>query len=182
MNLFSEIEKTIDRGFRRFAERMFGPADSSELLLVHRAILEEIAGKVQGVARGERVFPFSHVTVTLISAERERRAVYESAFGEEGRLEKDIRETLDGAGCQIPRGFAVEIRTTDAGEGQFAIEYSSERKAEPVSAPPPPAGPGRLIVVKGKTLQAEYPIEKARVNLGRMDELTDSDQRVVRRN
>ena len=27
-----------------YAERMFGPADSSELLLVHRAILEEVGG------------------------------------------------------------------------------------------------------------------------------------------
>ena len=36
MSLFSEIEKTIERGFHRFTERMFGPADSNELLLVHR--------------------------------------------------------------------------------------------------------------------------------------------------
>ena len=52
MSLFSEIEKTIERGFHRFAERMFGPAESSELLLLHRAILAEVEGKVQIVARG----------------------------------------------------------------------------------------------------------------------------------
>jgi len=41
MSLFSEIEKTIERGFHRFAGRMFGPAEGNELLLLHRAILAE---------------------------------------------------------------------------------------------------------------------------------------------
>jgi len=65
MNLFSEIEKTIERGFRRWTEKMFGPADSDQLLLVHHAILEEIQEKVQVVAHGRRIFPFPRVTVTL---------------------------------------------------------------------------------------------------------------------
>ena len=57
MSLFTEIEKSIERGFRRWTERMFGPAQSDELLVVHRAILLEIEGQVQTVARGRRVFP-----------------------------------------------------------------------------------------------------------------------------
>lgn len=179
MNLFSDIEKTIDRGFRRFAERMFGPAESNELLLVHRGILEEVAGKVQIVARGERIFPYPHVAITLISADPDRRAVYQSAFGDEGRLEKDIRDTLEGAGCQIPRGFALAIETAETGDGPFEIAYSSERKAEPAAAA---AAPGKLIVVKGKAAHNEYTLDKARTNLGRLDELTDAEQRVIRRN
>src|SRR5262245_29854516 len=58
MSLFSEIEKTIERGFRRWTEKMFGPAQSDELLMMHRAILEEIESKVQTVSRGRCVFPF----------------------------------------------------------------------------------------------------------------------------
>ena len=61
---------------------MFGPAQSDELLLVHRAILEEIEGKVQTVARGRRVFPYARVAVTLVSADADRRALYQTAFGE----------------------------------------------------------------------------------------------------
>jgi len=34
MSLFSEIEKTIERGFRRWTAKMFGEAKSDELLLV----------------------------------------------------------------------------------------------------------------------------------------------------
>ncbi len=37
-------------------------------------------------------------------------------------------------------------------------------------------------MVKGKTAQAEYPLDKARTNIGRLAELTDAEQRVVRRN
>jgi len=183
MNLFSEIEKTIDRGFRRFAQHMFGPAQSDELLLVHRAILEELAGKVQTVARGEPVFPYPHVTVTLASADPDRRALYQTAFGEEGRLEKDVRDTLEGAGCLVPRGFALEVKTAEAGERQFEIEYSAERRSEPAAAESHAAGQtGRLIVVKGKTAQAEYTLDRTRTNIGRTEELTDADHRVVRRN
>ncbi|MBZ5585482.1 MAG: hypothetical protein LAQ30_25430, partial [Acidobacteriia bacterium] len=127
MSLFSDIEKTIERGFRRWTERVFGPADSDQLLLVYRAILEEIEGKVQTVARGRRVFPYPRVTVTLVSPDPDRRAVYQTAFGEGGRLESGIREPLEGAGCELPRGFGVEVRTAEAGPQAFEIAYSMER-------------------------------------------------------
>src|SRR5919198_1091023 len=144
MSLFSEIEKTIERGFRRWTERVFGAADSNELLLVHRAILEEIETKVQTVARGQGVFPHTRRAVPLVSADADRRAVYQTAFGEEGRLEKDIRDALAGAGCQVPRGFAVEVNTAASGDRAFLIEYSRE-PAQPVPAPVTPA---RLTIVK----------------------------------
>jgi len=177
MSLFSEIEKTIERGFHRFAERMFGPADSNELLLLHRAILAEVEGKVQVVARGRRVFPFARVVVTLVAAEAERRTILQAAFGE--RLGADIRETMEGSECELPRGFSVEVRTAEAGLHAFDIEYSVEPAKTQTAAP---AATGRVILVKGKTESAEYALGKARTNIGRMPELTDPDHRVVRRN
>jgi hypothetical protein len=179
MSLFSEIEKTIERGFHRFAERMFGPADSNELLLLHRAILTEVEGKVQVVARGRRVFPFAHVVVTLVAAEAERRTILQAAFGE--RLGTDIRETMDGSECELPRGFSVEVRTAEAGLRAFDIAYSVEPVKVQAAASAPIAA-GRVIVVKGKTASSEYPLERARTNIGRLPELTDADHRVVRRN
>ncbi len=144
MNLFSDIEKTIERGFHRFAERMFGPADSSELLLVHRAILEEVGGKMQIVARGQKVFPYPRVTVTLVAADPDRRALYQAAFGEDRRLEKDVRETLEGAQCQIPRGFALEVKTAESGERQFESNTAPSARASlnlrRLRYPTPPAG------------------------------------------
>src|ERR1035437_2228542 len=146
MSLFSEIEKTIERGFHRFAERMFGPADSNELLLLHRAILAEVEGKVQIVARGRRVFPFARIVVTLAAAEAERRTILQAAFGE--RLGADIREAMQGSECELPRGFSVEVRTAEAGLRAFEIAYAVEPvKADAAAqAATPAAATGRVIL------------------------------------
>src|SRR5215469_6352283 len=117
MSLFSGIEKTIERGFQRWTEKLFGAADSNELLVVHRQILEEIETKVETMARGRRVFPFSHLAITLASPDPNRRAILETAFGE--RLESDIREALQSAGCEIPRDFAVEVHSAEEGPKPF---------------------------------------------------------------
>jgi hypothetical protein len=177
MSLFGEIEKTIERGFRRWTERMFGVAESDDLVIVHRAILMEIESKVQVVARGRRIFPFARVLVTLTGDDEARRALLQGAFGE--RLPSDVREMLEGADCEIPRGFAVEVRTAGAGEHAYDIEYFADAPKPTATAP---VEPGRLVVVKGKAERKEYGLDRPRVNLGRMAELTDADHRVVRRN
>jgi FHA domain len=178
VRLFSDFEKTIERGFRKWTERVFGPAQSGELLLVHRGILEQIESKVQTVARGRRLFPYSRVTVTLASTDADRRALYASAFEEGGRLETEIREALQSVGCDIPRGFAVEVATAAEGEKAFTVEYGLAAPKQPEAN----RAPARLIAVKGKTEHDEYQLTKARTNIGRIAELTDTDERVVRRN
>jgi hypothetical protein len=176
MRLFTGIEKTIERGFRKWTERVFGPAQSNDLLLVHHAILEEIESQVQTVARGRRVFPFSRVVVTLASGDAARRALYQAAFAEEGRLEADIRQALTAAECETPRGLSVEVKAVPEGEQPFHIEYG-------MAAPEPAAIPrARLVSVKGKTERVEYTLDKPRTNIGRMAELTDASHSMVRRN
>jgi hypothetical protein len=192
MRLFSGIEKSIERGFRRWTERLFGAADASELMMTHRAILEEVETKIETLARGRRVFPFTHLTVTLVSADANRRAILETAFGE--RLEADIREALEAAACEVPRGFSVEVHAAESGPNPFEIVYATAPPKKPeqpaavsatpetAPAPPAPATPPLLAVLKGKTDRPEYLLEKARTNIGRMAELTDSEHRVIRRN
>ena len=158
---------------------MLGPADSDEVLLVHRSILEAIESKVQTVARGKRVFPYSHVTVTLVSPDADRRALYQTAFGEGGRLEADVREAFESVECETPRGFHMDVKTAETGDKNFEITFALDA-AKP--APEQPKGAGRLTVVKGKTGQPEYVLEKGRTNIGRFAELTDAEERVVRRN
>src|SRR2546423_10309070 len=120
------MEKTIGRGFRRWTAKMFGEAQSDALVVVHRAILEEIEGHVQTAARGKRVFAFARVAVTLVSADAARRAVFEAAF--EG-LEDEVRRLLEGA---LPRGFAIEVKTAEEGTEPFEIAYSAKPLEEPV--------------------------------------------------
>jgi len=187
MSFFSEVEKTIERAFRKWTERAFGPADSDELLLVHRAILEGIEGKIQTVQRGRHVLPYNYLRVRLASPDAGRRALFQTAFGQDRRLENDIRDSLKGAGCEVPGGFSVEVETVEEGAKVFEIEYAI-REAPPVEQPvvapvaKPVFTPGRLVVVRGKAVPESCTMEKPRINIGRMQELTDSQQRVVRRN
>jgi hypothetical protein len=174
MRLFSEIEKGIERGFRNFAERVFGAAQSSDLLLLHRAILDEIETKVPAATRGKRIFPCSLLTITLISADAERRTLYAAAFGNDGRLAGDVRKALEGAGCELPRGFSVEVKTAELGDRAFEISCGTVVPAEPA--------PASLVVLKGKAESEVFSISKPRTNIGRLAELTDRQSRVVRRN
>src|SRR5580698_7470973 len=123
MSLFSGIEKSIERGFQRWTQRLFGAADSNELMLTHRAILEEIESKIETLTRGRRVFPFARIRVTLVAEDANRRAILETAFGE--RLEADIREALEAAACETPRGFSVEVRAAESGPNPFEIGYAA---------------------------------------------------------
>jgi len=182
MSFFSEVERTIERAFRKFTERAFGPAESDELLLVHRAILEEIEGKIQTVQRGKHLFPYNYLRVRLVSPDAERRAVFQMAFGQDRRLEGDIRESLQGAGCEVPGGFTLEVETAGEGARGFEIEYAIREVPPRAPEPKPVFTPGRLVVSRGKAERESYALEKARTNIGRMQELTDSQQRVIRRN
>lgn len=174
MTIFAEIEKAIEGGFRRWTERAFGPSQTDDLVLIHHAVLEQIAGKIQVAGRGKRIFPYPRIVVTLVSPDAGRRALYQAAFGE--KLGDAIREALSAAACEVPRGFAVEVRTAESGTEPFAIDYELHRPA------PAPTAAGRLVVVRGKAQQAEYTLDKPRVNIGRLSELADSEQRVIRRN
>jgi len=176
VSFFSQVEKAIEREFRRWTAKAFGPAESDELLLVHRAIVEEVEGKVQTVQRGKRIFPYNHLRVRLVSPDAARRALFEAAFaGEDRRLECDLRECLEGAGCEVPSGFAVEVETAAEGARGFEVEYGISSVAREMPA-------ARLIVVRGKANQESFPLNAGLVNIGRRAELTDALDRVVRRN
>jgi hypothetical protein len=179
MSFFSKVEKAIEREFRRWTENAFGPADSDELLLVHRAILEEIESKIQTLHRGEQILPYNHLVIRLASADATKRALFEAAFGQGRRLEKDIRECLAACGCAPPGGFSVEVETSEAGPKGLEILYEVRNTAPVVAAKPSPA---RLVVVRGKANLESIALDKPRTNIGRLAELTDFRHRVIRRN
>ena len=95
-------------------------------------------------------------------------------LGEGGRLQNDIRNVLESSNCQVPRQFAVAVATSETGEAAFTIDYHARRNTA--------AKTGRLSVVKGRAERAGYVLDKPRTNLGRMAEIADAQQRVLRRN
>ena len=181
MSFFSEVEKAIEREFRKLTQKAFGPAQSDELLLLHRAIVEEVESKIQTVRRGKHVFPYNHLLIRLVSADAGGREILEGAFGQNRRLEYDVRECLVGAGCDLPAGFSLDIETVEAGPKNFEIHY--EIRSVP-SRPPAKGtpGPARGVVVRGKANHESFVLDKFRTNIGRLPELTDFRQRVIRRN
>jgi hypothetical protein len=178
MSLFADIEKTIDRAFRSFTRQAFGGERSKDLVVLHHAILEEIEGKVQVLARGQRVFPFPHVTVTIVGETPQCRDLLQAAFGQ--RLQADVLKALRSVRCEIPQGFSVNLNVV--AEAFQPVEFTYDRepgKSRTLAAPLPS---GRLTVLKGKTGATEYRLEQKRTNIGRLSELTDSTHRVIRRN
>jgi hypothetical protein len=177
MSFFSEVEKAIERKFRNWTAKAFGPAESDELLIVHHRILEEVEGKIQTVQRGRRIFPYNHLRVRLASPDAARRALFQAAFaGPDRRLEQDVRECLEATRCDIPAGFAVELETVEDGPKGFEILYDTS------AAPARVAVPARLVVMRGKANQDSFTLTGGRTNIGRRKELTDSLERVIRRN
>ena len=93
----------------------------------------------------------------------------------------DIREALEGSGCEVPRGLSrgsADRRSRASAPSTSSIGAAREAEA----AARAPAAAGRVVVVKGKTGNPEYALERARTNIGRLAELTDADHRVIRRN
>jgi len=177
MSLFADIEKRIDSAFRSFTRQAFGADRSNDLVILHHAILAEIESKVQTIARGQRVFPFSHVNVTIVGETENRRELLRAAFGE--RLQADVLTALRSVRCELPPGFQVSLNVVEEAFQPVEITYS---KQPPKAAAAQPLAPARLVVMKGKTGAAEYMLDKPRFNIGRMAEITDSAHRVVRRN
>jgi hypothetical protein len=182
MNLFSDIEKTIERGLRQWTERVFGPAESDDLVLVHRGILEQIEAKVQTLPRGKRVFPFNSVTVRLHAEDPDRRAMFQAAFSQDGRLDRDIRQALDAASVEYDRKLAVTVEAAESGDAPFEVICELKEAPRPMARVAEPLGTARLIVVRGKAREETYALSRPRTLIGRMEELTDSEHRVVRRN
>jgi pSer/pThr/pTyr-binding forkhead associated (FHA) protein len=70
------------------------------------------------------------------------------------------------------------VRAVETGPEPFSIEYAMEVPA----SQPQPAAPARLTVIHGKAREAVYTLDKTRINIGRLAELTDAEHRVIRRN
>lgn len=177
MSFFSEIEKTVERGFRRWTEKMFGKAEADDLLLVHRAILQDVEGRMEREQRGRPLFPYSHVKVRLSTPDEHRRAVYVAAFVQDSRLQADVRNFLVGAGCEVPRAFSVGLEIENGLEHSLKLSYELQAPQQQSLS----TG-ARLVVVAGKTAEESYSLSRARTNIGRLAVLMDRDNRPLRRN
>ena len=169
-------------------------------LEIRRAILDDAESHVVAVGEGKRIYLHNHLRVHLLVSDPEERVRFEAVVREAWDLQREIAGRLAERGCPLPAGFAVEVVFDEEthpryGDRRFYVEYlnreapaaSVASSAAPgASLSPAAAGAERstleLTVLKGVATQRVYELDSPRVYLGRLEEVTDPDGRVRRRN
>jgi hypothetical protein len=169
-------------------------------LEIRRGVSDDAVGHIVAVGEGKRIYPYNHLRVHLLVSTPEERARFEGALREGLDFQKEIAGRLAERGCPLPVGFAVEVTFDEEthpryGDRRFYVEYlSQEAPAAPAPAPSAPGPSGaaaaagaerptlELTVLKGTATQRVYELDSPRVYLGRLEEVTDPDGWVRRRN
>jgi hypothetical protein len=156
---------------------------------IRRAILDDASRRVVAAGNGERVFPYNHLRVHLLTLDDTERTELEAAVREGWHLEESLAERLRSLPASLPAGagrLTLEVvfeRPEGApdpryGERRFHVEYEREERAARQAERPSL----ELTVLKGTATQRVYEIDAERVHLGRLPEVTDAHGRVRRRN
>jgi hypothetical protein len=180
MSRLHEFERLIDEKLRSLFRSPAQEPERREVIEVHRAILDEVASRIETMPRGRRIFAYPHLTVRVLPPDPERRRAYEVVFTEADALQRDIRARLEEGEAEIPERFRVDVELVEElpegiGERGFDIAYDR--------APGAPELPRtRLLVLHGQAEKPDYVFNKRRINMGRLGDVLDPKQRLVRRN
>lgn len=166
MSILKRVEKGVDDKLRKLFST---PGTQPEVLEVYRGILDEAVSKIQVLARGKRSFPFNHLTVSVKA---------DAHIGSEEML-SDLKQALREKGCEPPRDLDVEVVPSDdvAARG-FRIAYENRKREKQVAKMPQ----ATLRLLKGTATNDVVVLEKTRVNVGRLADVFDDQQRMIRRN
>jgi len=180
MSRLHEFERLIDQKLRSLLRSPAKEGERREVIEVHRAILDEVASRIETMPRGRRTFAYPHLTVRVLPPDPERRRAYEVVFAEADALPRDIRARLEEQEVEIPERFRVDVELVEElpeGVRERGFDISYDRGAGPQEVPQT-----RLFVLHGSAEQADYIFHKRRINIGRLGNVLDPKQRLVRRN
>jgi FHA domain len=159
---------------------------------LYRAILDEIEDALEPGARGTTIFPYTSIAVMMATTDARQRATAEAVFAEPPTLQERVRARLRNAGCQDVDAVATTLTFVDGGSDQwggreYAIEFTRQAAARlPVKRPARTRGPKEqelhLAVLAGAAGKTRYWFRDPRINLGRLSEVLDRQQRIVRQN
>ncbi len=178
----AKLEKKIDElASRRIAVR--------EPIEIHHAILDEVERQSQPAGRSRRVFPFNAIGVSVIAEDDGRRAALQAVLADEP-LGRAIRERLAEAGVEFDASLEVAVRFVrklrggGASPAPFRLSFKSVEPPEAAgrSAVQKEALRARLVVLKGRAARKAFELTSEVTNIGRLAEVTDKSDRVVRRN
>lgn len=180
MSILKRFEKHVDEKLRSAFSAGQGPAPRREMIEVYRAILDDVAGRIQTGARGRKSFPFNHVVIKVAAPDDEARAVYDAMFGTT-EFHEDVRGALAEAGVEAPSDLTIEVqRETAELPNGYHIGFGKRDLVPPEK--PSAIAHARLRVMTGAAEQTDYEMNEARLNIGRLADVVDDQQRLVRRN
>ncbi len=184
MSRLHDFERLVDERLRKLFRGSTPHGDKLEIIEVHRAILDEVARHIESLPRGRRTFSYPQLTVRVLLPDAGRRRSYEVAFIEADALARDIAGRIADEHVELPARFHVDVELVEelpadiAGRG-FDIEYQSEGARRPAAAGTPGVW---MKVLSGRADRDEYSFRKARINIGRLTDVVDAQQRLIRRN
>ena len=185
MSRLHDFERLIDDRLRSLFRSPAGQGEKREMIEVHRAILDDVAGHIEMLPRGRRAFAYPQLKIQILLPGPERRRAYEVAFVEAGALARDVRGRIEDEGVEIPERFEVEVLLVESLDPAvavrgFDISYSGAAPVQKAAAVEIPTV--WLQVVHGRAERDEYSFRKARITLGRLTDVLDAQQRLIRRN
>ena len=155
---------------------------------IYEAVLEDIEERIEPAASGT-TFPYTHVRVVVLTSDVARRAAADAVFSQDPGFQARIVRRLLSAGCEVGSRLTAVVEYVDQAppewEGRdYHIEYEraatrSVRKPRSTKIEVPST---ELAVVRGEASRRKYTFTAARINIGRLAEVRDRDDRVLREN
>ena len=183
MSRLHDFEHLIDNKLRKLFRGSAPEGQKHELIEVHRAILDEVAGHIETLPRGRRTFSFPQLSVRIL-ADPMRRRSFEVAFLEADSLARDIASRLADERVDMPENLRVDVEIVDelppdiAGRG-FDVSYKTAQQQQQTATEVPTIW---MKVLAGKAERSEYSFRKTRINIGRLADIVNAQQRLIRRN
>jgi hypothetical protein len=182
MSRIQKLERHIDQKLRN-ALRSSSPDQPREPIEVRRAAVEEVISRIDALPRGRLYFGYSLVKVRILVQNPDRRRTYELLFLEGDPLTREIRSRFEEHKVESPARFKVDVELVDSlpsdvSDRGFDVSYSNAPGA-PLAQDAPSI---QLTVMVGNADKADYRFTRRRINIGRLAEVLDSENRIVRRN
>jgi len=183
MSLLRKIEKSLDQRMRAvFAGGKGGNAEPGgrEAVELYRDALDQIANRATPGKRGDRLLPFNLITIELRADDPDRKAVLEAVF-DPGQFSDDVAATLKAERVTPPADLTVAITFPPEAEEEMRVILAKTEK----TAPEPRSAhlvPACLITVTGASSIPVCYLDRLCVNLGRVEDVSDTAGRTIRHN
>jgi hypothetical protein len=145
--------------------------DAPEMAEIRVAVIDEVKAKSHR-ASGKHVFPYNLIEVELRGIPESQVGVFEGDFLA-GYFAQEIKTSLSRSNYRFPSDLEVKITATAMIplEHEPWIVVRTAQRTPVVHAAVPQTCPAKLMVINGVANLQELPIEKARVNIGRTEEV-----------